>query len=148
MNPPGDRQGTAAPSAPQPRRGVRQGLSRRQRLVHSAQFAECYRQGRKWVGKYMVLFLREGEGASLRLGVVSSRKVGGAVQRNLARRRLREAYRKNRQDFCGEVDVVLVARRAIGEARADDVEAELLRLAGRAGLVPDGSRTAGKGGVG
>lgn len=136
MNPPGDRQGTPASPVPNHGAGLKMGLSRRQRLVHSAQFAEGYRQGRKWVGKYMVLWLREGENASLRLGVVSSRKVGGAVQRNRARRRLREAFRQNRHHYTGTVDVILVARRAIGEARAKEVETELNRLARRAGLLP------------
>ena len=145
MNPPGDRQGASAAPAPHPGKAPRQGLSRRQRLVRRAQFAECYRQGRKWVGTYMVLWLREGEDASLRLGVVSSRKVGGAVQRNRARRRLREAYRRQRQHFQGPFDVVLVARRPIGEARAAEVEEELTRLAMRAGLVPGASPGKGAG---
>lgn len=135
MNPPGDRQGAPESPAPEAGYGSRHGLSRRRRLVRSAHFAEGYRQGRKWVGNYMVLWLRDGEDASLRLGVVASRKVGGAVARNRARRRLREAFRQLRPDLQGKVDVVLVARRAIGSARAVDVEAELSRLAGRSGLL-------------
>jgi ribonuclease P protein component len=135
MNPPGDRQGT--PASPTPLRGPGEGagLCRRQRLVRRAHFAEGYQQGRKWVGTYMVLWLREGEDASLRLGVVASRKVGGAVQRNRARRRLREAFRVNRSRYRGAVDVILVARRAIGRARASEVEEELNGLAARAGLL-------------
>lgn len=86
----------------------------------------------------MILWLREGEDAALRLGVVTSRKVGGAVARTKARRRLREAYRQVRYRLKGPVDVVLVARRAIQDAGHEDVMNELLKLAGRAGLVRDG----------
>jgi len=69
------------------------------------------------------------------LGVVASRVVGPAVQRNRARRLLREAWRLNRHRFQGEVDVVLVARKPLPKAKWDDVTADLLRLAKRAGLL-------------
>ncbi len=115
-----------------------QRLSRARRLVRSVHFREAYEQGRRWVGRYMVLWVREGEGATLRLGVVASRKVGGATHRVKARRRLREAYRQVRYRLRGPVDVVLVARRAIRDAGHEDVLNELLNLAGRAGLLREG----------
>lgn len=71
----------------------------------------------------------------MRLGVVASKRVGPAVWRNRAKRRLREAFRLNRPDFQGKVDVVLVARRAVVNADWDDLVAELNRLAGQAGLL-------------
>lgn len=83
----------------------------------------------------MVLWLRADPDAALRVGVVSSRKVGGAVARNRARRKLREAWRLNRHRLSGKVDVVLVARRAIGPVPAPRVEAELMELCARVGLV-------------
>lgn len=82
----------------------------------------------------MVLWLRSGEGAALRLGVVTGRKVGMAVRRVTARRRLREAWRLNRWRFRGDCDVVLVARPALLAASWPDVVDELLRLAAKAGL--------------
>jgi len=112
-----------------------QRLSKSQRLTHKDQFADTFAQGRRGVGRYMVMWLRLAPDACLRLGVVSSRKVGGAVQRNLARRKLREAWRRNRHKLEGQFDVVLVARREIVTAKAPDVERELMQLAGRAGMV-------------
>lgn len=83
----------------------------------------------------MVLWLGSGENASLRLAVVSSRKVGNAVARNRARRRLREAFRLNRHRMDGKFDVVLVARRAIDSCSFEQIEGELLYLARKAGLI-------------
>ena len=83
----------------------------------------------------MVLWLRTGDGAALRLGVVASRKVGGAVKRARAKRLLREAYRRNRFRFQGSYDVVLVARADLFRAPWDDIVQELLTLAGQAGLL-------------
>ncbi|OQW96864.1 MAG: ribonuclease P protein component [Verrucomicrobia bacterium A1] len=115
-----------------------QRLGRKRRLTRTTDFQQAYAQGRRWIGRYMVLWLREGEGASLRLGVVASRKVGHAVQRARAKRLLREAYRLNRYRFSGLCDIVLIARRSILEAKWVEVVDELLRLAGAAGLVPEG----------
>lgn len=111
--------------------GPDRGLSRTRRLKHNAAFQAAYRQGRKYIGQYMVLFRLVSPEASIRLGVVSSRKVGGAVQRNRARRRLREAFRLNRDAFTGTADVVLVARSAVLEAPWDKLVAELRALATR-----------------
>jgi ribonuclease P protein component len=121
-----------------PTRGLDRRLSRRQRLIRPALFAETFAQNRKWVGGCMVLWLRSGEEASLRLGVVTSRKVHlRANRRNRARRRLREAYRALRPWFSGDVDVILVGRRAILEADWKDVLRELLDLARKAGIITD-----------
>ena len=86
----------------------------------------------------MVLWRRCGEGASLRLGVITSKKVSlRANQRNRARRRLREAYRNLRPYLSGDFDVLLIARRNILEAEWKDILREMLKLAQRAGLVSD-----------
>jgi ribonuclease P protein component len=69
------------------------------------------------------------------LGVVASRKVGGAVQRARAKRRLREAYRLNRRHFEGTWDVILVARYSLPGAPWAEVVEDLLVLARRAGLL-------------
>lgn len=115
-------------------RGPDQRLGRDRRLIRSAHFREAYDQNRKWVGQYMVLWLRSGEGACLRLGVVSSRKVGGAVQRVRARRLLREVFRRNRHLLTGTYDVVLAARGRILHAGAEAIRTEFLDLAGKAGV--------------
>jgi ribonuclease P protein component len=122
-----------------PSSGLDRCLSKKQRLIQSGLFSETFAQNRKWVGRYMVLWVRSGEGASLRLGVITSKKVHlRSNRRNFARRRLREAYRNLRPYFSGKFDVILVGRRNILGAEWKDIIRELLTLAGKAGIItPD-----------
>ena len=141
MQPGSDR--PAVPASPEKCRAfcVRATLGRKQRLRHTAQFQQAYDQDRRWHGRLMVLFLRSGPDASLRLGVVASKKVGNAPERARAKRRLREAFRRQRAGFAGRTDdVVLVARRSILDAPWDAVVAELRKLAAQAGLTPPAAR--------
>ena len=111
-------------------------LSKKQRIGKASLFREAFAQKKRWVGRFMVLWVRTGEGASSRLGVVTSKKVSRrAVDRNRARRILRELFRQHRSNFCGDDDVVIIARRKILDASYDEVKMEFLRLAHKAGLV-------------
>jgi ribonuclease P protein component len=121
-----------------PNSGLDRCLSVKHRLTRSSLFSETFAQNRKWVGRYMVLWLRTGEGASLRLGVVTSKKVHlRANKRNFARRRLREAYRHLRPYFSGDFDVILVGRRSGLSADWKDLLREMLKLAVKAALISE-----------
>ena len=111
-------------------------LPRQRRLTASPHFKEAFDQGRKLAGTCMVLWIRSGSGANLRLGAVASRKsFRRSVDRSRARRYLREAFRRIRHLLQGQVDVVLLARPALLESRADRREKELLALVTRAGIL-------------
>jgi ribonuclease P protein component len=70
-----------------------------------------------------------------RLGLAAGRRVGGAAQRNRARRLLRESFRKNKQEGAAGLDLVLVAKHEIVGRSQGEVESEyrecLRRLAAR-----------------
>lgn len=87
----------------------------------------------------MIMWLREGNDASLRLGVAAGRTIGGAVQRNRAKRRLREVFRLNRHCLRGNCDIVLMARGRLNQAPWGEVQSELIQLAGRAGILAEKS---------
>jgi len=82
-------------------------------------------------GKRVVLFLAPGSGE---VAVVAARRVGGAVERNRARRVLRAAWRELSLQVADD-DIVLVAREGIRGAKTQDLVAEMTELLRRDGLV-------------
>lgn len=61
----------------------------------------------------MTLFGLPGDCESCRLGVTATRKIGGAVVRNRAKRLLREVFRNNRGRLDPRLDLVANAHREI-----------------------------------
>jgi len=112
-----------------------QTLPKSERLQRGYQFRRVYEQGRKVTGQFVVLYSLEGQGVSRAFGVVTSRKVGGAVVRNRARRLLRETYRLHKQELKTNWQIVMIARNAINGRRLSEVEADVLKLFAAAGIL-------------
>jgi ribonuclease P protein component len=96
------------------------------RLRDGRAIGAVLRGRRKRGGERLVVHVLErGDERPARLAVVASRKVGGAVQRNRAKRLLREAARSRSWD--PGIDVVLVARGACARSGYAEVVTELHR---------------------
>ena len=114
------------------------------RLLLSRDFKRVFDRGINVVGKFMVIWVGDEGGEGLRLGVVASKRTfRRAVDRNRAKRLLREAFRLNRARFDARRDLVIIARRRILDAKRQDVEREFVNLMGRAGVrtFPSGTPT-------
>ena len=97
-----------------------EGFSSLDRLRRPTEFRSTFDSGIKVVTSHLVLVGRVTSGSG-RLGVVASKKVGNAVARNLAKRRIREFYRKNRH-LVGGIDLVVIARPRSVEGESQDAD--------------------------
>ncbi len=91
-----------------PRRAQR--LPAHQRLRAASDFDEMRRTGRRIeTGPFTLRWRLRGDGLR-RFGVVASRKIGGAVQRNRAKRVLRDLFRRNQEAWPAACDIVAIVR--------------------------------------
>jgi ribonuclease P protein component len=85
--------------------------------LRHADFERVYKQGRRHFASHMTIFYlrREGEpGAdNLRIGFTVGKALGGAVQRNRMKRRLREAVRLTGLDAASAADIVINPKRSL-----------------------------------
>jgi ribonuclease P protein component len=80
-------------------------------LTTSAEFQALFQRGRRIDRPALIVLWREAS-APTRIGFAVSRQVKNAVQRNRARRRLREAYRASRDAAPAQARIVIVGRPA------------------------------------
>jgi|SRR5581483_3449096 len=111
-------------------------LPRSSRIKHRGDFLRAKARGERVVCGCLIANLVPRAGASdSRLGVVTSRKIGGAVARSRARRLLRQAFRLHQHDLPHPMDVILVARQSIAGKAFAEVERDFLQTLRRAKLV-------------
>jgi len=101
------------------------------RLLKSPEFAAVFDRKCSVADDLLVMYVAPNDLAHPRLGLVVSRKVGPAVTRNLWKRRLREAYRLNKDDLPQGVDLLVLPRRG-ATPDFDRLMKSLPRLANRA----------------
>jgi len=115
-------------------------MKKRSRLLRGEDFTRLLAGQRLWAGRTVVAFAVRRPDHARRIGVTATRRLPGAVERNLARRRLREAARvillASPEPEAG-YDLVLVARQGAvtlpWEMVRSEVASVAVRLAGSAG---------------
>jgi ribonuclease P protein component len=109
-------------------------------LTRRAEFLRVAGRGRKVARPGLVLQALSGTGGPLRLGFTATKKIGGAVVRNRAKRRLREAARLTLAEAPpAGWDLVLVARDATATRPFETLLGDLrgaLKQAGVLGMAP------------
>lgn len=91
-------------------------LARENRLTRGTDIQRVREKGTKLnAGPYLAFFLprEERTGESPRLCVVTSRRVGPAVARNRARRRVKELFRAALEEIPADLDLVIIVRKSL-----------------------------------
>jgi len=91
-------------------------------------FQGVYKQGQRRSASLCTVFYRPNGLAETRLGITVPKRMGGAVVRNRIKRRVREIFRRHRQELPGGWDMVLNPRQGAATVAYPVLERELLRL--------------------
>ncbi|MFQ5615627.1 MAG: ribonuclease P protein component [Anaerolineales bacterium] len=110
-------------------------MKRRFRLAKQTDFKRVRRHGKSYAHPLIVLVALPNEGGIPRFGVSAGRSVGGAVQRNRAKRRIREVLRPLVPEIRPGWDLVFLARRSIGQAAFPELENAIRTVLRRAKLL-------------
>jgi len=103
------------------------------RLRKHADYQRVYRDSRRYSSASMSYFFRarsneDPAGVPPRVGLTAGRVLGGAVERNRIRRRMREAVRLHLHELPPRVDVVLHPRKTVLDIEFARLEREVARV--------------------
>jgi len=110
-------------------------------LSKNYEFKRLYNKGKSAASKCVVVYCSRNGSAENRLGITVSAKLGGAVQRNRIRRRLKEVYRINETTLRKGYNIVLVARLRCRYAGWNELESSVLSLFEKMGIKVSGDTT-------
>ena len=110
-------------------------------LKKNHEFRRLYSKGKSAVCPYFVVYCRRTGRKMSRLGITTGLKLGNAVKRNRARRRIRELYRTREGELLPGYDVVIVARARAIYGRHSELVRSFSQLVKKLGLLaPKGDR--------
>jgi len=116
---------------------VRFTFSREERLKKEREFREVFDHGKSLGGSTVAFYFKPNSLGYPRAGFIVSKKVSKkAVERNRARRLMRETFRLNKHRL-KPYDLIFIARKGILGKKLQEVEKDFLSLAKRAGILKE-----------
>ena len=104
-------------------------------LKTNSDFRRAYTRGKSYTNPALVMYVRKNRAGSCRIGITASKKIGNAVQRNRARRVIREAFRQVKLPLRSNYDVVFVARTKTVYKKSTDIYNIMLPMLFEAGVA-------------
>jgi ribonuclease P protein component len=85
-------------------------------------FSAIYNKGKSLGERYIVLFYRKNDLPYSRTAFLASKKVGNSVERNRARRLMKESIRTSQVNLPDGYDFIFIARNTILNTKCADVK--------------------------
>ncbi len=98
-------------------------------------YKRIYSRGKSIVTPCVVIYISRNRSKNVRIGITASKKIGGAVSRNRARRVIREAIRELVPTIKSGFDLVLVARARTVNVKSTYVKDVLIKQLRSAKLI-------------
>lgn len=119
---------------------------RARRITRRRDFQRVRRDGRSYRGRHLVIgVLADAEVRTLKVGYITTRRLGNAVTRSRVRRQLRGILQRNGAGLrCGHW-LVMIARHSAAYASSAELERDWLQLVGRAELIANADTEAAVG---
>ncbi|WP_425805863.1 ribonuclease P protein component [Desulfitobacterium sp. Sab5] len=94
-------------------------LARNLRLRRNKDYKTVFAQGKSFSSKYVVFYIM---GGTKKYGFIASKKVGNAVQRNRAKRLMREVIRRHLSELPQNLEIICIARASLKGVSYSEVE--------------------------
>lgn len=103
-------------------------MNRKYRIARETDFKRVRGSGKSTAHPLIVLVVADGIAENSRAGIITSKSLGTAVERNRTRRRLRAILSSLLPRTTRKVDVLLIARKPILQANFDDLRKAVIQL--------------------
>jgi len=101
------------------------------RVLRRLDYLDVQKNGLKVHSRGFVGLVRTRESGKVRLGIVTTKRIGNAVTRNRTRRLIREAFRRRWMQLPDSVDVVIIAKKKVTEMDSKTIFDDLATLSRR-----------------
>ena len=110
-------------------------LQRRFRLRKKSSYKTVFADGKNYSVKHVAIYVLKGP---KRFGFIASKKVGNSVQRNRARRLMREVIRLHLSEIRNDIQIILIARASIKGVSYREVEKSMMNMLKKANALISG----------
>jgi ribonuclease P protein component len=110
-------------------------VKRKFRITRAIDFKRVRRDGKSYAHPLTVVIVTAGTTENSRVGFITGKSIGNAVQRNRVKRQLRSVVSGKISHFIQNADILVIAREPIRKANFENISSVLTQLLSRAGLL-------------
>ena len=106
-----------------------------QSLKKNADFQNVYKCGKSFANRYLVMYVKENDLSTNRIGISVSKKVGNSVVRHRVKRLILESYRLHEDMFNSSLDMVIIARSTAKDKSYKEISSAVIHLGKLHGIL-------------